>query len=133
MNEGAAYGPATGADSGMAELARLADELIDEIGAARRHYDDLRAVLDGHVPEDGHDHGVEYAPDTPAALDEAHLVALSLALTGGNRDDARAHLRDVFGIGIDDANEILDQAFGVQFDDVAVQPTAKRRFRRRGA
>jgi hypothetical protein len=116
----------------MAELARLADELIDEIGAARRHYDDLRAVLDGQLPEGGHDEGGEYAPDTPA-LDEAHLVALSLALTGGDRDDARAHLRDVFGIGIDEANEILDQAFGVQFDGVAIEPVARRRFGRRGA
>ena len=131
MNEGTAYGPAAGAGSEMAELARLADELIDEIGAARRHYDDLRAVLDGQMPEDGHGHGGEHAPDAPAALDEAHLVALSLALTGGDRDDARAHLRDAFGIGIDEANEILDQAFGTRFDGVAVEAQAQRRFGRR--
>ena len=113
MNEGTAYGPAAGADADMAELARLADELIGEIGAARRHYDDLRAVLDGTTPE-----GTQTDADAPAALDEAHLVALSMALTGGDRDHAQAHLCDVFGIGAEDADQILDQAFGVRFDGV---------------
>ena len=117
MNEGTAYGPEAGADSEMAELARLADELIEEIGAARRHHDDLRAALDGRRPEGERQQAAEPAPDRPeadtrATLDEAHLVALTLALTGGDREDARAHLCDAFGIGTDDAEEILDQAFG---------------------
>ena len=133
MNEGTAYGPAAGADSDMAELARLADELVDEIGAARRHYDDLRAVLDGQRPEDPQETGAELVPTAPAALDEAHLVALSLALTGGERDDARAHLCDVFGVDVGDAEQILDQAFGVRFEGVELESPARRRFGRRGA
>src|SRR5688500_10402514 len=85
MNEGAAYGPAIGADSGIAELARLADELIDEIGAARRHYDDLRAVLDGQVPAAADEEG---APQARAGDRESYAEApAAVALAEPSADD----------------------------------------------
>lgn len=128
MDEGTAYGPRNGAGSAMTELARLADELVEEIGAARRHYDDLRAALDTGAAGGGQD---ESAAADPGTLDEAHLVALSMALTGGTRESARKHLCDAFGIEVEDADDILDQAFGVQFESAAAEPKPKRRFARR--
>jgi hypothetical protein len=108
-----------GAQPELGELARLADELVDEIGAARRHYDEMLATIDGA--------GV--APDDPAsrrAADEAHLVALSMALTGADRDETGAHLRDAFGL--DDVEEILDHAFGAGLADAPANGRQRRRF-----
>jgi hypothetical protein len=110
------------------ELARLADELVDQIGAARRHYEDLRAAIDGAEvpaleaatrPVDG---GDEH--ELPDAREDAELVAVNMALTGGSRHEAHLHIVETFGIV--DTEEILDAAFGSS-DEASRQ----RRFARR--
>jgi hypothetical protein len=130
MNEGTAYGPAAGEDSDITELARLADELVEEIGAARRHHDDLRAALDGGAAEDGAEHddaqtavAVADAPaeddardedvdDAPPSVEGARLVALNLALMGVERELAREKLCKGFEVEPEWVEEILDDAFG---------------------
>jgi hypothetical protein len=110
------------------ELARLADELVDQIGAARRHYEDLRAAIDGaEVP------ALEAAPrpvdgagehELPDAREDAELVAVNMALTGGSRHEAHLHIVETFGIV--DTEEILDAAFSARED-----ASRQRRFARR--
>jgi hypothetical protein len=150
MNEGTAHGPAAEADADMAELARLADELVDEIGATRRHYDELRATLDGDAPQaaeqqdDGATAAVAVADppeqeareeepdddDSPPSAEGARLVALNLALMGIDREDARVKLCDGFEIEPDTVDEILDEAFGVHERDRNGRSSSRRRFRR---
>jgi hypothetical protein len=117
--EGIAFGP-DGSDPELAELARLADDLVDQTRAARRHYDDLRAAL--AEQDTSSDDG------SRATIDEAHLAALSMAVNGSTREDARSHLCDAFGIAKPDAEEILDEAFGVRLDDAALDQSNGRRF-----
>lgn len=119
------------------ELARLADELVDQIAAARRHYADLRAAIDGADTALATAPAVSAAPApavAPAAAppapqpdqqpnresadggyhrtpeEEAEIVALGMALNGGDRDEAHAHIVETFGIH--DTEEILDRTFG---------------------
>jgi hypothetical protein len=150
-------------DRDAAELARLADALVDEIAVARRRNAELRDVIDaaagGHSrveseqpPEADQALPVE-AGDTPSAdpdpappapvastpptgphaepahpdhdadaageQDQAHLAAVSMALTGTTREGAREQLRDTFGL--DNPDALIDETFG---------PAPKRRFAR---
>ena len=151
MNEGTSYGTEVGAGSDMAELARLADELVEEIGAARRHYDDLRATLDGYGQSEGDEETYAEAPvavalaerpvddveaetepddDAPPSVEGARLVALNLALMGIARDDARMKLCDGFEIEPRSVDEILDEAYGVHDQDEHADRPSRRRFRR---
>ena len=98
-------------DATSDELGRLADDLLDDIAAVRRHYADLRAALDG---------GGEEKPRS--TVDDAELAVVSMALAGGTRDEVRRHLRDDFGI--EDPDELLDRA-------PEPLPTERRRSRRR--
>ena len=106
--------------SELAEMARLADQLVEQIGAARRHYDELRAALDGA--------GDMPASDERRALDEAHLLALSMAVTGVSRDEALRRLNEAFVI--DDPQALLDEAYGVRFDEQHEARTRRSRFGR---
>ena len=101
----------------LAEMARLADELVEQIGEARRHYDGLRAMLDG---TDGGE-----AAEKRRAEDEAHLLALSMALTGVSREDARERLLEAFAI--DDPEAILDEAYGAGLVDGVARRRRPRR------
>jgi hypothetical protein len=120
--EGIALGP-DGSDPELAELARLADDLVVQIRAARRQYEDLRTTLENEEPPTAN--GRVHAP-----IDEAHLAALSMALTGSDRDAARTHLCGTLGIDEPDADTIVDEAFGVRFDDAALAQPRQRRFAR---
>lgn len=148
MNEGTAYE----AEAEMSELARLADELVEEIGATRRHYDELRSALDGHGTEgDGEDAAVAVADppaddardaedyDAPPSVEGARLVALNLALMGVGRDLAREKLCKGFDVEPEWVDQILDDAFGARDHngdgnhdgDGFGNGAARRRFRRR--
>jgi hypothetical protein len=121
----------------MKDLARLADSLVEHLAETRRHYEQLREDLDSvgplttletpaatadehDAPED--DYGYEYEDDDP---DRARLLALNLALTGWDRDDVRAELRDKCPYA--DAEEILDAVFPQH----AADEKPRRRFMRR--
>lgn len=125
-------------DNEVDELAQLADELVDQIAAARRHYADLRAAIDGSAAaaEALQHEQVAVAEEEPAEPEqpgyrrtpeeEAEIVALSMALTGGGRHEAHLHLVDTFGIY--DTDEILDRAFGAS--QAKPSPVPRRRFGR---
>jgi VIT1/CCC1 family predicted Fe2+/Mn2+ transporter len=109
----------------LAELATLADALVNEIAEARGRYEELAELIDnaeigGDMPE---------AQRASAIEDEAHLVALAMATNGATRADAREHLISAFGI--EDPEEILDQAFAATSESEAVEPARRRRFMRR--
>src|SRR5689334_10696965 len=126
-NEGTFDPPRTAGDDYEAhQLATLADELIDQIGAARRHYADLRAAIDGAeaapAPPAPAPVAIEEREAVPVAQhggyhrtpeEEAEIVALGMALNGGSRDEAHMHIAETFGIY--DTDEILDRAFGAHF------------------
>jgi hypothetical protein len=119
------------------ELARLADELVDQIATARRHYAELRSAIDatevagaalavrerhgGHGDDDGPDESQQGYHRTPE--EEAEIVALGMALNGGDRQDAHLHIVETFGIY--DTDEILDRTFGAT--EVASDGFAPRR------
>ena len=150
MHEGTAYE----AEADMAELARLADELVEEIGAARRHYDEMRSALDVQATEataeqDGAQPAVALADppalvedardeepeegddDAPPSVEGARLVALNLALMGVGREAARDKLCDGFEVAPEWVDEIIDDAFGAQEHDGNGNSARRRRFRRR--
>ena len=117
----------------MKDLARLADSLVEHQAETRRHYEQLREDLDSVGPlttletpttqEPADDeYGYVYEDDDP---DRARLLALNLALTGWDRDDVRAELRDKCPDA--DAEEILDAVFPHQPAD----EKPRRRFMRR--
>ena len=122
----------------MKELARLADSLVEHLAETRRHYEQLRADLDSVGPlttletptsaaepdEPVDDYDYEYEDDDP---DRARLLALNLALTGWDRDDVRAELRDKCPYA--DAEEIIAAVFP---DQVAEEKPKRRFIRRRG-
>ena len=108
----------------LGELARMADELVEQIGAARRHYDELREALDQPAQDGAGERGLRIG-----GRDEAHLAALSMALLGDSRERARAHLSEAFGI--DDADDIIDSAFGTSFPEQGGNQPRRRRFSRR--
>ena len=123
------------------ELARLADDLVDEIAAARRHYAELRAAIDRSEAaaeayrgepadelvvdddEDDPDHGYRRTPE-----EEAEIVALGLALNGGSREEAHAHIVET--LGIYDTDEILERTFGASAAHDAPSNSGRRRFGR---
>ena len=110
------YDPfATDGAEDATELARLADALVEQIGAARRHYDDLQAAIDGAAVPAFEPHATAHeGPTSPTAQEEAELVAVNMALTGGTRHEAHLHIVETFGIV--DTDPILDAAFG-RIDD----------------
>jgi hypothetical protein len=137
---------------GLEDMAELADALVAEIAAARAQCDELRAVLDESeaaadeppVPDDPaaaepaapapgeprqHAGEAEDGSPEPPPLERARLGALSLALTGGSREQTRDHLRDAFGVT--DCDDILDEVFG-NFPDPDPEPVVapKRRLGR---
>jgi hypothetical protein len=125
------------ADGDMKDLARLADSLVEHLAETRRHYEQLREDLDSVVPlttletpngnhaaADDYDYAYEYEDDDP---DRARLLALNLALTGWDREDVRAELREKCPYA--DAEEILDAVFP---EPPADQKRRRRFMRRRG-
>lgn len=139
--EGSAFGPSATGDEGYDahELAELADELVDQIAAARQHYAELRATIDGApaalrpaVAVYEHDGELEPLEEqqgyhrTPE--EEAEIVALGMALNGGSRDEAHMHIVETFGIY--DTDEILDRTFGAATHARVAAPRRRRRFAR---
>ena len=135
--EAGVFGPSSAEDRDreIDELSRLADELVEQIGAARRHLSQLRSAADGFAPlAEPADESARGAPGRkpqshPSAREEAELVALNMALTGGDRSEAQRQIADTFGL--EDTAEILDTAFGHSED--AASPRRRRfgRLRRR--
>ena len=126
--------PAEDRDQEIDELSRLADELVEQIGAARRHYSELRATAEHVVtsvgPDDEPGAPAEESPreeahSQPSVREEAELVALNMALSGGDRSEAQRQIADTFGI--QDPTDILDTAFG---DSDAPASPPRRRFAR---
>jgi len=83
------------------EQLELADALLEEISAARRHYAGLRSALDGSGDS-------EERPKARSVVDEAELAVVAMALAGSTREQAAEHLREDFGI--EDPDELLDRA-----------------------
>jgi hypothetical protein len=144
--EGQQFDPSTDEAGGQdaTELVQLADELVDQIAVARRHYADLRAAIDGtevavaaapaaavQLRDDEEDDDFPPQPAGPARgyhrtpEEEAEIVALGVALNGGSRDEAHTHIVETFGIY--DTDEILDRAFGVHYEQVSA-PAPRKRF-----
>jgi hypothetical protein len=116
---------AAGPGNGAAELAKLADELVNEIAAARRRNAELREVVDASASGKAapaadeaaaDEHADEQAADPvahaqpPAPEDEAQLAVLSMALAGNSREAARDQLRESFGV--ENPDELLDRTYG---------------------
>jgi hypothetical protein len=107
-----------------AELAKLADELVNEIAAARRRNAELREVVDASAsgkaappdaetaePAAGEPAAEPVAHAQPAAPeDEAQLAVMSMALAGNSREAAADQLRESFGV--EDPDELLDRTYG---------------------
>lgn len=102
-----------------ARLVRLVDELLEEVVATRRHFGALREAV-------GEPAAREHAARPQHAPSEAELAAVSMALSGITREEAREHLREDFGI--EDADELLDRAPEAWNSDEA---SPRRRFVRR--
>lgn len=109
----------------LAELATLADALVNEIADARGRYEELAELID--AAEIGRD--VPETQRASAVEDEAHLVALAMATNGASRAEAREHLVTAFGI--EDPEEILDQAFAATGEHDQPEQPKRRRFMRR--
>jgi septal ring factor EnvC (AmiA/AmiB activator) len=143
-SDGVTTSEAEGVRPDLAEMAELADALVEEVAAARSQYEELRAVLDEAAAEQAEPEREEATAREPeAAADEApggdteewepplperaRLGALSMALTGGSRDQTRGHLHHTFGI--EDPEPILDEVFG-NFPDPDPEPVTapKKRF-----
>jgi len=140
----------------LSDLAQLADALVEEIAAARSHYEGLREALEqadreakdeapAQLETEGTDDPQPAAPEPdppqsppaepvahhsadPPPEDKARLEAMSLALTGGTREDALALLHDDFGL--DDPSDIVDEVFGPVPAEDLNGFAIKRRFRR---
>lgn len=123
----------------LGQLSALADALVDEISATRRHFVDLQEAvreLEGETGSAEYQAEPEVEPEPPStetadrftgAPEGAKLAALHMALSGATREEARAYLGATFQLeGID---ELLEDAFGVAYTDE--QPARRRRFRRR--
>jgi hypothetical protein len=85
------------------DLVRLADELVDEIAGARRHFAGLRDAAGGSDAREGDAPNGQQPPS-----EKAELAVVSMALAGSTREEARAHLEEDFGI--EDADALLDRA-----------------------
>jgi hypothetical protein len=123
----------------LAQLSALADALVDEISATRRHFADLQEAVRQLEGETGSAEAraepeVEPGPPSTEAADRftgapegAKLAALNMALSGATKEEAREYLGAAFQLeGID---ELLEDAFGVAYSDA---PSARRGlFRRR--
>ena len=118
----------------LERIARLADGLVEQLGAARRRLDALRIELEDEpapVPE-----VVVPAPaldesDPDLVRDRIRLDAMNMALTGSTREETRAHLLENFsGVEIDDIDNALDVTFGEVLNGGTEGDTPKR-FRRK--
>jgi hypothetical protein len=113
-------------DRDIAELARLADSLVEQIAETRRRYGDMRAQLDdpaAPVPEEVE---VEVAPPRHSVREEARMATLNLAISGVDREEAVAHLHRSFEL--EDPEDVVDEVYGSR---LAPARPPKRRFRRR--
>jgi hypothetical protein len=113
-------------DREIAELARLADSLVEQIGETRRRYGEMRAQLDDP------DAPALVADDAPtpaprhSVREEARMATLNLAISGVEREEALAHLHRSFSL--DDPDDVVDEVYGSR---LAAGAPPKRRFRRR--
>ena len=98
---------ATGAPS-MGDLARLADDLLQQVGALRRHHEDLRDKLAAALADQAGGDGAE-APDEPeGSRENIRVMALRMALIGDSRETAKAELER---FNVEGTDEIVDDVF----------------------
>lgn len=125
MHEYTAEAASPRQDREIAELALLADALVEQVSEARRQYSELRAEIDGTEPTE--DAEREPVPAPVAHVDEeVRLYAHRLALMGVEPEEARMRLHHKFEL--DDAGPMVEAVYGA----APPPPPAplKRRFRR---
>jgi hypothetical protein len=127
-------------DRDIAELARLADALVEQIAETRNHYAEMRAQLEDHgVPaaaeadaeaeaevEAETEAEFEAEPSRHSAREEARMATLNLAISGVDREEAVTQLHRSFDL--DDPSDVVDEVYGSR---LAQERPPKRRFLRR--
>ena len=115
------------------DLLRLADGLLEQAAALRRHYEQLSQTLGeaGTVASPARSavaHGGAPLPgEAPAG---ARMVALEMATAGEPREATKEYLREAFGV--DDSEAIVDEVYDLAQARGPAQPKPKRRFARLG-
>ena len=110
-----------GSDIRLEQLADLADALVEQVGAVRKHYEHLQRTLDtprsepvatvgGARPVE--DAFPEYDEDETHGAqvhDSARLVVMEMAMSGSTREETKDYLRDT--LGLDGGDEVVDEVF----------------------
>jgi hypothetical protein len=98
---------ATGVPS-MGDLARLADDLLQQVGALRRHHEDLRDKLAAAVAEQASGDGAGTPDDLEGSRDNIRVMALRMALIGDSREAAKEELQR---FNVEGTDEIVADVF----------------------
>ena len=112
---------ATGVPS-VGDLARLADDLLQQVGALRRHHEDLRDKLAAAVAEQASGDGAGTPDDLEGSHDNIRVMALRMALIGDSREAAKQELRR---FNVEGTDEIVDDVFDRTQEQRAPQPRVR--------
>jgi hypothetical protein len=121
--EGQASGDeiATGVPS-VGDLARLADDLLQQVGTLRRHHEDLRDKLAAAVAEQASSDGDGTPGDLEGSQDNIRVMALRMALIGDSREAAKEELRR---FNVEGTDEIVDDVFDRTEEQRAPHPRVR--------
>jgi hypothetical protein len=131
---------ADGTEIRLEQLASLADQLVEQVGTVRGHYEQLQRTLDEELPEQESTVGgaapVEAAytdqpedPEGPQVHDSARLVVMEMAVTGSTREETKDYLRTT--LGVLDGDPIVDEVFDRTEAAQEQVPVHRRLFARR--
>jgi hypothetical protein len=114
-----------GSDIRLEQLADLADALVEQVGAVRRHYEQLQRTLETPRPEPvaivGGARPVEDVfhedpfeedeaeADRPQVHDSARLVVMEMAMSGSTREETKDYLRET--LGLEGGDDVVDEVF----------------------
>jgi hypothetical protein len=110
-----------GSDIRLEQLADLADALVEQVGAVRKHYEQLQRTLETPQPEpvapvggarpveDTFPEVEEDEGEAPQLHDSARLVVMEMAMSGSTREETKDYLRDT--LGLEGGGSLVDEVF----------------------
>ncbi|MDQ3935711.1 MAG: hypothetical protein M3340_13885 [Actinomycetota bacterium] len=124
VQRGNATTPAAG------DLARLADELLNQVTALRKRYEELSASLAeaaSDAPKPARPQRPRSAAQGTDPHESLHVVALQMAFAGHTREQTKAELRE---LGAPDSDSVVDEVYD-RTEAGRAEPKRRRWFGRR--